>query len=198
MNFSNNVAWKGDDPTETITGSYQKGFIKPGNKLLDIGSGFGRNSNWLASQGVLVTAININPAEIFESQTKAQKLGVTVNYLKANAINLPFSDNYFDVALDCGCTHLLPNLSSQKIAESEVARVLKSGAYLIYFGFSKQHPAYIPSSTNPMFRNLSDIHSIYEKDFEILSSQENRWPVKPEENSKHSEHVGLEIIMRKK
>jgi ubiquinone/menaquinone biosynthesis C-methylase UbiE len=198
MNFPNNFAWKGDTPTELVVRNFNEGVIKPGDKILDIGSGFGRNSNWLATKNVLVTAINIDQKEIKESQKKAQELGVNVNYLKANAISLPFADNCFDVALDGGCTHLIPSLELQQKAETEVTRILKPGGYLIYFGFSKHHPSYVQKPDSPMFRDLEDIRKMYGIDFDILSSRESRWQPKPEEKRNFSEHVGLEIVLKKR
>ncbi|MDD4027422.1 MAG: class I SAM-dependent methyltransferase, partial [Candidatus Shapirobacteria bacterium] len=93
----NNTGWSDNEPTEEIVNSFKKGIIKTGDRLLDIGCGFGRNSNWLASKGVIVTAININKNEIDEAMTRAVKLGVYVNYFLAEATNLPLEKNDFDV-----------------------------------------------------------------------------------------------------
>lgn len=193
-----NTGWRGDEPTEIVIKSFKEGIIKPGDKVLDIGCGFGRNANWLASKGMVVTAININHQEIKESKAKAKKLGVAVNYLNADAVALPLPDCSFDVALDLGCTHMISDINSQKKAETEVARVLKPGGRLIYFGFSKKHPDYLNKPNGPMFRNVEDIQTMYGNDFNILSSKENRWQPKPEENRNFSEHVGLEIILKRK
>jgi len=197
-NFSKNIAWKGDEPTEVVIENFNEGIIRSGDKLLDTGSGFGRNANWLAKNGVDVTAIDIDDGEIKEAKEKAKKLGVDINYLHANATNLPFPDNNFNVVLDLGCSHMLPNKESQERAEAETARVLKPGGYLIYFGFSKAHPDYLNKSDSPMFRDLEDIQSLYGKDFDIVSSEENRWQPKPEEKRKFSEHVGINVVMKRK
>mgnify|MGYP001611051560 CR=1 FL=1 len=198
MDISGNIAWKGDEPTEVVVKSFNSGVIKPGNKLLDVGCGFGRNANWLAGKGVDVTAVNINDEEIKEAIEKAEKLGVNVYYLYANAIELPFPDNSFDVVLDLGCSHMITDKEGQQKAEMETARVLKPGGRLVYFGFSKNHPDYINKPDSPMFRSLEDIGSMYRDDFEILSREETRWKPKPEEKRKYSEHVGINVVMGKK
>jgi len=194
----NNTGWSDNEPTEEIVNSFKKGIIKVGDKLLDIGCGFGRNSNWLASKGVIVTAINIDNKEIDEAMIRAVKQGVYVNYFQANATDLPLKDNYFDVAIDAGCSHLLPNKNAQQKAEREVARILRSGGYLIYFGFSKKHPTYKNKVKSPMFRDLDDIKKTYGQDFEILTVGEVSWKTRIEEKVKFSEHIGLNILMRKK
>jgi len=195
---SKNIGWKSDEATEEVKRSFYEGIIKEGDRVLDIGSGFGRNANWLATKGVVVTAININTKEIKESMEKAKKLGVNVTYLKAKATELPFPDGSFEVALDLGCTHMITDRNSQKKAEREVARVLVAGGWLIYFGFSKKHPDYVNKTQSPMFRNFEDIEAMYGDDFEILSCEEKRWGPKAEEKRNFFEHVGLNIVMKKK
>jgi ubiquinone/menaquinone biosynthesis C-methylase UbiE len=197
-NKQENIGWKGDSPTEIVTSNFENGVVKPGDKLLDIGCGFGRNSNWLASKGLDVTAININDEEINEAKKSAKKLNADVNYIHANAIELPFKDNSFDVALDLGCSHMIPSKDGQEKAAKEASRVVKHGGILIYFGFSKDHPLYLKNPDNPMFRSIEDVQSIYGNDFEILSQEETQWKPKPEENSDINEHVGINVVMKRK
>jgi len=194
----NNVGWRWDEPTELITNSFREGIIKVGDRVLDIGCGLGRNSNWLASKGVLVTAVNIDNKEIDEAMKKAVELGVYVNYFWAEATNLPLANNDFEVVIDAGCSHMLPNKESQERMEKEVFRILKPGGHLIYFGFSKKHPAYFNKLNSPMFRDLDEIERLYSRDFEIISVEEISWPVKAEEKVNYKKHVGLNILMRKK
>lgn len=194
----NNIGWHDDEPTEEIVKCFNEGIIKEGERVLDIGCGFGRNSNWLASKGVIVTAVNIDKKEVDEAMAKAVKLGVYVNYFHANAKSLPLKNNYFDVAIDAGCSHLLPDNNAQKQAEKEVARTLKPGGYLIYFGFSKKHPAYKYKRESSMFRNISDIEKQYGQDFVILKVDQHSWNAKIEEGVDYQKHIGLNILMRKK
>jgi ubiquinone/menaquinone biosynthesis C-methylase UbiE len=193
-----NIGWQDDEPTEIATESFQEGLIKPGDKVLDVGSGSGRNANWLAQQGVEVTAINNDPKEIEGAQKKAEALGVNVNYLLGSATELHFPDNSFEVVLDGGCTHEIPDKEGQKKAEAETARVIKLGGHLIYFGFSKEHPDYVNKKDSPQFRDLKDVQEMYGQDFEIISSKEVRWAPKPEEERKFPEHVGLIVVMKRK
>lgn len=194
----NNVGWKSDEPTEMIVRGFKNGVIKPGDKVLDIGSGFGRNSNWLAQKGAIVTAININKEEIAEAREKANKMGVNVKYLYADATSLPFPDKSFDVLIDGGCTHMIPSGEGQKKAELEASRVLKPKGKIVYFGFSKKHPGYLDKPESSQFRDINDLKEMYGNDFDILSSKTHRWAPMPEENAKFSEHIGLEVVFVKK
>jgi len=193
-----NIGWMGDKPTEIVRNTFGKGIIKVGDRLLDVGCGFGRNSNWLASKGVIVTAININDDEVRQAKIKAQELQVNVNYIHANAISLPFPDNSFKVALDLGCTHMIANRKRQVKAIKETARILTPGGYLIYFGFSKDHPSYMRTKNKSMFRSFKDIQDMYGSEFEILSHEETRWKPRLEEHANFKEHIGINVVMKKK
>jgi len=195
---SNNIGWKGDEPTEVVKNAFKEGIIKTGDRVLDIGCGFGRNANWLAKMGVKVTAVNIDDGEIRQAKIKAQDAKVNVNYIHSDATLLPFPESSFDVALDLGCSHMISSRGEQEKAMKETARILKSGGRLVYFGFSKNHPSYLKNTENPMFRNIEDIQSMYGGEFEIISHEETRWKPKPEENANFEEHVGINVVMKRK
>jgi len=193
-----NIGWKGDEPTEVVKKSFNEGIVKTGDKVLDIGSGFGRNANWLAQKGAEVTGVNINDDEIKHSQVTAREAGVNVNYIHADATSLPFPDGSFEVALDLGCSHEIPSKEGQEKAMKEVVRILKPGGHLVYFGFSKDHPLYSENKENPRFRSIDDIKNLYGDHFEIVSQEEARWKPKPQEKVDFKEHVGINVVMKKK
>jgi ubiquinone/menaquinone biosynthesis C-methylase UbiE len=194
---SENVGWKGEEPTDIVKKAISEQLIKPGDKLLDIGCGFGRNAIGSAKEGAIVTAININNQELVDAKAKARALGISVDFQQADATNLPFAEASFDCALDLGCSHMIPTQEMQEKAAKEAARVIKHGGTLIYFGFSKEHPSY-QRNPKPMYRDLVDIQAMYGNDFDIISHEEVSWKPLPEEHANFSEHIGLNIIMRRK
>lgn len=187
-----NSQWEGEKPTSLATELVDKGIVKEGCHVLDLGCGFGRNSNWLASKGAVVDAININEDELNEAKGRAIKQGVNVNYVKADAGLLPFGDSSFDVLLDAGCTHMCDK-QTQERAVLEANRVIKQGGYLQFFGFSKEHPSYQKNPTSSQFRDIEDIKKQYGEYFEIVDE-----PKKKEWVHENQKHIGLEILMRKK
>lgn len=186
-----NSQWEGAEPTSLATDLVEQELIKEGSHVLDLGCGFGRNSNWLASKGAVVDAININDSELIEAKKRANELGVTVNYVNADARNIPLNSASMDVVLDAGCSHMCDEVAQKEIA-SEVCRVLKPGGYLQYFGFSKEHPSYKTNSDSSQFRDIEDIERQYGKYFEIGEPKRKEW------RYKGNKHVGLEILMKKK
>ena len=186
-----NSQWEGVEPTSLATDLVDQGFVKESSHVLDLGCGFGRNSNWLASKGAIVDAININETELNEARKRANELDISVNYVKADAGFLPFSDSSFDVILDAGCTHMCDKETQEK-SVLEANRILKPGGYLQFFGFSKEHPSYKKNPENPQFRDIEDIKRQYGEYFEIGEPKRKEW--------KHDgdTHIGLEVLMRKK
>ena len=187
-----NLQWEGEQPTSLATELVDKGIVKEGTHVLDMGCGFGRNSNWLADQGAIVNAINVNEKELAEARKRASELGVTVNYVKADAGNLPFPDSSFDVLLDAGCTHMCDAQTQQKSVE-EASRVIKQGGYLQFFGFSKEHPSYSKNPNSPQFRDIEDIKKQYGEHFEIIGE-----PKRKEWKQGNDTHIGWEILMKRK
>jgi SAM-dependent methyltransferase len=192
-----NVAWKSNKPTQFVIDCFEKGLIKKDNSVIDIGCGFGRNSNWLASKEIDVTAVNIDKDELASAKKEAARLGIAPNYINVDFLFLDLAGKLFDVALDLGCSHMLSR-QNQLLFTNKVAELIKPGGYLIYFGFSKKHPDYDPDNKRAIYRDVDDLVPIYGKYFDIFSSSECSWRPKPEEHSKYPEHIGLNIVWRRK
>ncbi|GEM_PF-2148499 len=186
-----NFQWESQEPTSLATELVDHDVVKEGTHVLDLGCGFGRNSNWLASKGAIVDAVNINEEELNEARKRASELNVKVNYVKADAGVLPFSDSSFDVILDAGCTHMCEKETQERFV-LEARRILKTGGYLQYFGFSKEHPGYLRNPNSTQFRDIGDIRRQYGEYFEIGEPKRKGW------NHNGEKHIGLEILMRKK
>lgn len=115
------------------------GKAKPG-AALDIGSGRGRNSIYLAKIGFNVTAIETATSALDESRSLAKETGVKVNFIEANAgSTLPFPDGSFDLVIDMMTMHLLDPQERENYA-SEVKRVLKPNGYFLFYTIAAGSP----------------------------------------------------------
>ncbi len=107
--------------------------ITPGMKVLDIGSGLGGPSRYLAQTfGGHVSGIDLSPDFVAAAQLLTQRTGLEgkVDYLVADALNLPFEDETFDLAWT---QHVAMNIADRPALYHEIARVLKSGARFAIF-----------------------------------------------------------------
>ncbi len=105
--------------------------IRPtGLRVLDLGCGTGRNSNYLAQRGAIVTGIDFAANAIATAMQRARDLGVTVEYIAQNmAVPYPLQDFSIDLVLDITSSNSL-NDQERKQYLAETLRVLKPGGHM--------------------------------------------------------------------
>ncbi len=91
-------------------------------KVLEVGVGDGIDHLELAKAGAILTGIDITPKSIELTKKNLELHGYKSNLLIADAENLPFEDDSFDVIYSFGVLHHTPD--TQK-AVKEIYRVLK-------------------------------------------------------------------------
>jgi len=96
----------------------------PADRVLDIAAGTGNAAIQAAMRGATVTASDLTP-ELFESgRRRAEANGVELEWVEADAEDLPFEDAGFDVALSTFGIMFAPR---QSVAAAELARVVRPG-----------------------------------------------------------------------
>lgn len=103
-------------------------YIKSGDKILEVGCGEGILSMMAAKKGAEVVATDISTANLEEAQKLADKEGVkNIKFLLADAENLPFDDNSFDVVI---ADNVLEHLPDFEKGLAEIKRITKSKAII--------------------------------------------------------------------
>ena len=98
--------------------------IGPGMKVLDVAAGTGNASIPAAATGADVTASDLTP-ELFDAGRKRAKAeGVKLNWVEADAENLPFDDQSFDVVMSSIGAMFAPH---HELVANELVRVCRSG-----------------------------------------------------------------------
>ena len=98
--------------------------VIPGARALDIATGAGHTALALAQAGADVVASDITPAMLAETLDNAKAHGVEVETEIADAAELPFGDESFDIVTARMAPHHFPDPAS---FVREVARVLRTG-----------------------------------------------------------------------
>lgn len=102
-------------------------------RSLEIGSGTGYFTLNLMRAGVIeqATCTDISPGMLATLSANAQRLGLEVQTASADAEQLPFEDESFDLVLGHAILHHIPDLPQ---AFGEFARVLAPGGTLLFAG----------------------------------------------------------------
>ena len=100
-------------------------YLKPGDKILEIGAATGRYSHYFARRGFAVNAVDLveHNIEIFKQNTQSNE---SVTIIQGNAMDLSgFAENTYDITLILGPLYHLYNQKDKRQALSEAIRVTK-------------------------------------------------------------------------
>lgn len=146
---------------------------KPGMKILDLAAGTGSSSEPLADAGAEVI-----PADFSEGMLAAgRKARPNLPFTKADALNLPFEANTFDVVT---ISFGLRNTADIDKALAQMLKVTKPGGHLVVVEFS--HPVWRPFRTiytNYLMRLLPAIARISSSNpdaYVYLAQSIRAWP----------------------
>lgn len=109
---------------------YIEKYIKPGDRVLEIGAGTGRYSHALARQGYTVDAVELvgHNIDLFRQNTQA---GERITVTQGNAMDLSvFSDNEYDITLLLGPLYHLYSEKDKRQALREAIRVTRPGGVI--------------------------------------------------------------------
>ena len=96
----------------------------PSDRVLDIAAGSGNAAIQAAQRGASVVASDLTPELFVAGRRRAEAAGVELEWVEADAEELPFEDASFDVALSTFGIMFAPR---QSVAAAELARVVKPG-----------------------------------------------------------------------
>jgi SAM-dependent methyltransferase len=116
-----------------LTADFDRLGVVDGDRLLDLGCGFGRHAFAAARRGAAVVALDAGMDEIvgvrsvFGAMLEAGELsseGVRAGGVQANALTLPFADGSFDRIV---ASEVLEHIADDTTAIAELVRVLRPG-----------------------------------------------------------------------
>jgi ubiquinone/menaquinone biosynthesis C-methylase UbiE len=126
------------------------GFNKS-KKILDIGCGTGRHSIELSKRGYHITGIDLSDSMLAKAREKAKKQGLKIDFLKYDARNLPFKNEYDLVIMLC--EGAFPLMETDEMNYEILKNATKS---------LKEHGKFIFTTLNglfPLHHSLEEFHT---------------------------------------
>jgi tocopherol O-methyltransferase len=129
--------------------------------ILDVGCGIGGSSLYLAEKfGARVTGITLSPVQANRAKDRARAAGLQAktDFQVANALNIPFPDNSFDLIWSLESGEHMPD--KVKFLQ-ECHRVLKPGGKLIFVTWCHRPITPTTPLTADEHKHLQDIYRVY-------------------------------------
>jgi len=106
-----------------------------GRRVLEVGAGSAMCSRWLVGQGARPVAFDLSAGMLRHARSGAERTGIELPLVQAEAEYLPFTDGCFDVAFTA--FGAVPFVADSARVMREVARVLRPGGRWV---FATNHP----------------------------------------------------------
>lgn len=156
----------GTEPNQFLAS--QAELLSPGQSVLAVADGEGRNSVWLASRGLDVTAFDASSVGLDKARRLAAAKGVTVDYRLSSIEDWDWTQDRFDVVAAIFIQFAPPDLRA-KIFDG-IRQTLKPGGLVLMQGYRPEQVGY--GTGGPPQREHMYTSDLLERafgDFEIMS-----------------------------
>ena len=116
------------------------GVWRPGQRVLCVADGEGRNSVWLARQGLRVDAFDLSEVGVAKARAFAAEQGVAVNYAVADVDALAWPEALYDGVAAIFVQFADPAMRARLFAN--LVRCLKPGGVLVLQGYTPRQLEY--------------------------------------------------------
>lgn len=178
----------GKEPNEYLV-EQSKRFLTPGNKVLCIADGEGRNGVWLAKQGMNVVGFDVSDIALKKAKKFALDNQVRIEYSLCDSDGYDWKPNTYDAVIGIFIQFADPEMRARIFSQAHQA--LKPGGIFILQGYTPKQLEYKTGGpsliehlyTEEMIRELAE-------EFEILDLQ-----CYEKELSEGARHTGMSALL---
>lgn len=132
--------------------------VTQAKNILDVGCGIGGSSLYLAQKfGATATGVTLSPVQANRAIERAQAAHLNAHFQVADALNLPFADNSFDLVWSLESGEHMPDKVK---CLQECYRVLQPGGTLIFVTWCHRSTAQTPLTPDEQ-KHLEEIYRVY-------------------------------------
>jgi cyclopropane fatty-acyl-phospholipid synthase-like methyltransferase len=117
-----------------------RGLLQPGQRVLSVADGEGRNSVWLAQQGLAVDAFDVSTVGVAKARALAAERGVNVNFSVSDVDGFAWPEAAYDAVVAIFVQFADPALRERLFVHCR--RTLKSGGLLLLQGYTPRQLEY--------------------------------------------------------
>ncbi|MFE5124408.1 class I SAM-dependent methyltransferase [Streptomyces sp. NPDC056669] len=129
------LSWFNASPGLELIKRVIDGTLKPGQRLIDLGSGPGVDAVFLSVQGLDVTGVDLSPDAVARATRWAELAGADAEFTQGDVLDVPLPDSSADVVTDSFVFHNMRDDARPRYAD-EVHRLLKPGGLFLLNSFS--------------------------------------------------------------
>lgn len=142
-----------------------------GATALSVADGEGRNSVWMAEQGLAVTALEISPVALEKARRLARGRGVEVNLVQADMLTMPWPPAVFDFVVGIFIQFVGPD--EREVQFARLKQAVRPGGLILLHGYTPKQIEYKtggPSAVENLYTTAFLRRAF--ADFEILELRE--------------------------
>ncbi|MFP4080125.1 MAG: SAM-dependent methyltransferase [Ectothiorhodospira sp.] len=142
---------------------------RPGQRVLCVGDGEGRNGVWLARRGLEVTSVDFSRQALAKAEALAQHHGVVVNTVCADLVGWDCPRDHFDHVVSI-FLHLPP--PQRRMVHASMFRALRPGGWLLMEAFHPEqvhHDSGGPRDLNMLYSSITLREDLMDGEFRELA-----------------------------
>ncbi|MGB7296176.1 MAG: class I SAM-dependent methyltransferase [Candidatus Aminicenantales bacterium] len=181
------IPWHSGQPDRHLVRLVNQGQI-PKGRVLDMCSGDGTNSLYLASRGYEVSGVDISGTAVRIARERCQKRKLSCAYEVGDVLNLSLKQS-FDFVFDRGCFHHISKDEKPSYVAA-LKKLLRPGGKFFLLCFSDKNP--------PFEKNLTrhDIQGYFGRDFRIHYIKDSVHREPPDGTTRHLYASFMELIRK--
>lgn len=161
---SGQLPWDTGQPEPLLVEFVTSGAVTPG-PILEIGTGTGTNSIWMAEQGFDVLGVDVAPLAVERAQAKMEGRALRCRFAAWDILATPLPDGPFQFVFDRGCFHVFDEPGERQRYAAHVAAALAPGGLWLSMIGSTEGP---PREVGPPRRSAREVTLAIEPALEIV------------------------------